>query len=272
MSERFTFGMNVDNYSPDDICPGWEFIEIPCGLHLDPFVSAKAYQTRRDFYLRKDIPPIKAASHFLQGYGLSPVTVEPYDEEHLNFGMRRSFQRMAELKVPVIGVYGGFFAVPEESMRSKARTRTLEVLNRIADLSKEFGVQVAIEPMAKAETIFPSYTAGLEIMKELGRPEIQIMADLNYFLRIQEPLEDILKSPEDCLHVHIQGDGGAQPNVGDRSVILKNLFSILKEANYSKGISVACPWKPTISSELDIRKETQITLDFLKKIRDQVYG
>lgn len=271
MANRLQLGMNVDTYSPDQICSGWEFIEIPMGLHLDPFQSAAAYEPRRQLYMRKDLPPILAASHFLQGYGLSPATVQPYDPEHLEFWIRRGFERMAELKVPCIGVYGGFFAVPDESLRSKARTRTLELLNMIADASKKHKVEVCIEPMAKAETVFPSYVDGLEIMKELGRPEIQIMADLNYFLRIKEPLEDILKAPEACLHVHIQGDGGAQPNVGDREAILINLFNVLKEAGYTRGVSVACPWKPTVGTELDIKRETKVTLDFLNRIRDKVY-
>jgi len=272
MSKQFLLGMNVDTYSPDEISEGWEFLEVPMGLHLDPFLSNRAYEKWREMYSRTDIPPVIAASHFLQGYGLSPATQPPYDEEHLDFWMRRGFQRMAELKIPVIGIYGGFFTYVDEHDKSRARKRTLEILNKVADLSKEFGVEVAIEPMAKAGTVFPSYVDGLAVMEELGRPEIQIMADLNYFLRLEEPLEDILKKPEACLHVHIQGDGGAQPNVGDREAILVNLFTVLKDANYTRGVSVACPWKSTLGGDLDIRKESKITLDYLKKIRDSVYA
>lgn len=272
MAEPLLIGMNVDTYSPDEISEGWEFLEVPMGLHLDPFLSARAYEPWRDLYSRTDIPPIIAASHFLQGYGLVPATQPPFDDEHLDFWMRRGFERMAALKIPCIGVYGGFFTYADEGDKPRARTRTLEILNKIADLSKEHGVEVCIEPMAKSETVFPSYVDGLEIMEELGRPEIKIMADLNYFLRLEEPLEDILKKPEACLHVHIQGDGGAQPNVGDRDAILSNLFSVLKQANYTRGVSVACPWKSTRGGELDIRQETKITLDYLKKIRDKIYS
>ena len=42
------------------------------------------------------------------------------------------------------------------------------------------------------------------------------MADLNYFLKLDQPLEDIAKEPEFCAHVHIAegGDGRCRDLIG----------------------------------------------------------
>ena len=48
----------------------------------------------------------------------------------------------------------------------------------------------------------------LERSEEVNRPSVKVMADLNYFLKLDQPLEDIAKEPEFCAHVHIAEGGG----------------------------------------------------------------
>jgi hypothetical protein len=74
------------------------------------------------------------------------------------------------------------------------------------------------------------------------------------------------------LNVHVQGDGGAQPNVGKRDEILTHLFNVLKDAGYDKGVSAACPWVPTNGAkEVDYKFETDFTLKYLQDLREKVY-
>ena len=65
------------------------------------------------------------------------------------------------------------------------------------------------------------------------------MADLNYFLKLDQPFEDIKDSPELCLHCHIAGDHG-QPGVGDLRAKHKAFFRVLREVGYERGVSCAC--------------------------------
>ncbi len=51
----------------------------------------------------------------------------------------------------------------------------------------------------------------------------------------------LLKYPDFCLNVHIQGDGSAQPNVDNCEETFLHLFRVLKEIGYDKGGSAACP-------------------------------
>ncbi len=192
MNKQFQLGINVDNYNPDQICKGWEFLEIPMGMHLDPFLSDNAYDKMRKFYKRPGYPPIIAASHFLQGYGLQPVTGENTDWDQLAFWSERGFKRLADLRIACVGVYGAFFPIPEGASVTKAKDNTLRFFSMLADLADKYGVLVALEPMARLDTVFPRYRDALALAKELGRDKVRVMADLAYFLKLDQPLEDIL--------------------------------------------------------------------------------
>ena len=53
------------------------------------------------------------------------------------------------------------------------------------------------------------YLDGIEFAKnEIGRSSVRVMADVAYLLRGNQPLEDIAKEPEYCLHVHLPVTAG----------------------------------------------------------------
>ena len=98
-----------------------------------------------------------------------------------------------------------------------------------------------------------------------------MMADLNYFLKLDQPLEDIAKEPEWCAHVHI-AEGGGQPGSGEREPIYERLFRILRDAGYEGGVSCACAWVSTEGGDLDFGRETAKTLDYLQDLRARIYA
>lgn len=272
MSKQFMLGMNVDTYTPDEICEGWEILEIPLGPHLDPFLSDYEYNKgMKAFYSRPGYPPVYAASHFIGGDKGLLATGPFADWDQLAFWSERGFKRMAELGVDNVGIYGDHFPIPDGYSKTKAMDETLKFLDLLTKLADKYGVLVALEPMANLDTVFPRYLDGVAIAKEINHDKLKVMADLNYFLELDQPLEDILKYPEGCLHVHIQGDGGSQPNIGNRNETLTRLFSILRDIGYEKGVSAACPWQSTKGGAIDIKYESQITLDYLRDIREKVY-
>jgi sugar phosphate isomerase/epimerase len=272
MGKTFNIGIVVDVAPIKILSKEWEYFEVPASIHGSALLSDKEWQEYKDIY-KADGRPTPVTSHLLgpgeSWHGASGVY---YDRELIDFSLRRSIRRMAELGVKYLGAWGGHFRVQDGFNRTKAIDQAISTINTAADYAAEFGMQIALEPQAEADTLFPRYLEGIAFAKSTGRSNVKVMADLNYFLELNQPLEDILKYPEYCLNVHIQGDGGAQPNVGKREDILLHLFNVLKDAGYDKGVSAACPWVSTNGAkEVDFKYETDTTLKFMQDLRSKAY-
>lgn len=256
---------------PAQIASGWEMAEIPVALLVKPFESEANWAQQRKEILSWKLPPIKAASHFIQYWGLTPVG-PGCDWDQLEFWTRRAFARLAGLGVQVVGVYGGFFAVPDGFPKAKAIDQAVRFVNLLADHAEQRDMLIALEPTAELHTLWPMYLDGIAfVKKEIGRSSIRVMADIDYFLRGNQPLEDIAKEPKYCLHVHIAGKHG-QPGVGDCVDLHTRLFRILRDIGYERGVSAACPWVSTADGRLDFAAETAKTLRYLQDLRDRVYS
>lgn len=272
MSNQFKFGIVVDVVPLDKLNKEWEYFEVPASIHADPILCDADWEVWKKMY-KADGRPCMTTSHLL-----GPGTLwmggsgEKYDRELIAFSLEREFKRISELGVKYVGCWGGHFRCQDGFSRTKAIDQAISTINIAADYAEKYGMEIALEPQAEADTLFPRYLEGVEFAKMTGRKSVKVMADLNYFLELDQPLEDILKHPEYCINVHIQGDGGAQPNVGDREATFIRLFNILKEINYDKGVSVACPWISTNGkTEIDYAYETDKTLKFVQDIRAKVY-
>ena len=273
MSKPFQIGIVVDVVPIPVISKGWEYFEVPASIHGDPVLSEPEWQAYKAVY-QADGRPTPVTSHLL-GPGKSYIGASGvfYDRDLLQFSLERTISRMAELGVKYLGAWGGHFRCQDGFNRTKAIDQAINTINFAADFAARYGMQIALEPQAEPDTLFPRYLEGVAFAKMTGRSNVKVMADLNYFLELDQPLEDILKEPGYCLNVHIQGDGGSQPNVGSREGTLIHLFSVLKEAGYDKGVSAACPWIPTNGAkEIDYQYETDVTLAYLQNLRAKVYG
>jgi sugar phosphate isomerase/epimerase len=269
MGSQFKLGIVTDVVPLKAISGGWEYFEVPAGIHGSAAITDWEWQEYRNMY-QADGRPTPVSSHFLgPGKTTRGASGIFYDRELLEFSISRVVRRMAELGVKYLGCYGGHFRIQEGFSRTRALDQAISTVNIAADYAAKHGMEIALEPQAEPDTLFPRYLEGIEFAKMTGRSNVKVMADLNYFLKLDQNLEDILKYPEYCLNVHIQGDGGAQPNVGNREDILLRLFRILKDAGYDKGVSAACPWVNTRDAgEIDYKYETGTTLACLRKLRD----
>lgn len=270
MSKQFKFGMVVDVVPLDRISKAWDYFEVPLAIHADPFKSDNAWEAVKARY-RADGRPTPVTSHLLDGVNVHPIGPD-FDREQLLYCLGREFRRIDELGAKYIGCWGGHFKVPEGFPKEKATDQAVSLCNMIADEAEKYGMLIAVEPISDLRTLFPRYLEGIEFAKRCGRRSLKVMADLNYFLELGQPLEDILKYPDFCLNVHIQGDGGSQPNVGGREKTFIRLFEILREIGYDKGVSAGCPWISTNgAAEIDYKYETDKTLAYLQDLRDRVY-
>lgn len=265
------FGDNPD-LDPGQIAPGWEMAEIPVGLIVRPFESEANWQAQIAQIETWRLPPIKVASHFLHAWGLTPIGPGA-DWDQLEFWANRALRRLGQLGVEAAGVYGNFFKIPEGVSRTQAMDQAIRWVNMVADYAEKYNVKIVLEPTAKPDTLFPMYLDGLEfVKKEINREVVRVMADLNYFLAGNQPLENIAKDPDYCLHVHVAGER-AQPGVGHLQESHMHLFRVLRDIGYTRGVSAACPWASTVGGQkVDFRLETEKTLKYLSALREKVYA
>jgi sugar phosphate isomerase/epimerase len=265
------FGDSPD-LDPAQIAPGWEMAEIPVGLVVRPFDSETTWEARCATIQSWHLPPIKVASHFIHDWGLTPIGPTA-DWDQLNFWSERALRRLGDLGVEAAGVYGNFFTIPEGVSPTRGQDDAIRWVNILADYAEKYNVKIALEPTAEPQTLFPMYLDAIEFArKEIGRDVVRVMADLNYFIKGNQPLEHIARDPAYCLHVHIAGENG-QPGVGDRVGIHTQLFRVLRDIHYTGGVSTACPWVSTSGAKkVDFRAETSKSLVYLRNLREQVYA
>jgi sugar phosphate isomerase/epimerase len=271
MAKQFKLSIlfgDAPNVPPEQIAPGYEMAEVPGHLFAVPFASEGTWQQNKAKVEAYNLPPIKVASHWLDKL---MVTGPDVDWELLDLWTKRMFSRLSQLGVETVGVYGVFFPVPEGFSKTKAMDQAIRYANLMADYAAPLKMRIALEPMAKLDTLWPRYLDGIAFMKEVGRSEVRVMADLAYFLKLNQPFEDIAKEPEYCLHCHIAGEKG-QPGLGDRVEIHKQLFRVLRDIGYEHGVSCACPWASSDGGPFDFTKESAKTLKYLQNLRAEVYA
>jgi sugar phosphate isomerase/epimerase len=264
------FGDKPDIRPPAEIGSGWDVTEVPVAIQLIPFESDANWAAKKAQIAAWNLPPTRVSSHFLQFWGLKAVGPN-VDWEQLEFWTKRAFRRLNELSVEVVGIYGGFFAVPEGFPRDEAMAQGLRFSHLLADYAEQYNMTVALEPLSDLSTLWPRYLEGIEFAKQVNRPSVKVMADLNYFIKLDQPLEHIAIEPEYCAHVHI-AEGGGQPGTGDRSDIYKRLFRILRDIGYQGAVSCACAWVSTDDGPLRFGVETDKTLAYLQDLRAEVYA
>ena len=279
MTHQIQLGLVSDVVPLEDIAEGWDFLEIPNSVHILPMHSEYEWEQNRNRYSARGLPT-PVASHYVSGtntlYGFGSFASGPsYDREQQLFWASRSFRRMAEVGVKVAGVWGGFFQCPDGYSRAQAWDDAVSFCNILADEGEKHGIQIALEPNADPETLFPSYAEGLAFAKSVRREPIKMMVDLNYFLKLGESLDIIREDPEYCLHVQMQGEGNgfSQPNIVPRTEAYGKLMTVLKDIGYSSTVSVAAPWMSSTGAEpIDYAYETRITLQYMQELRAKYFG
>lgn len=273
MTERFKLGLNIDNVAekpPLELAPGWETAEIPITELLLPFDSDEAWEKKLAEIRSWNQPPFVATSHWLWDERVTGPQASPWEE--LERQAEQTCGRMAQLANGMVaGVWGNFFAVSDESQRIRETDMALKYCEMVNRYAERNGILIALEPTANPKTVFPKYTDGIDFVRRLNLPSIRLMADLNYFVQVDEPFEDIRIEPDLCLHVHIQGET-YQPNVGDCTEKILHIFRVLRDMGYARTVSSAHPWIATEGETFNYRLESGKTLHFLQRLREQVYS
>jgi sugar phosphate isomerase/epimerase len=269
---QLKLGLNIDKVhikSPFELAPGWDTAEIPITELLLPFDTDEVWKKKKAEIESWNQPPWCAASHWI--FKERPTGDNKTDWQELERQAELACKRLDQINCRVAGVWGNFFEIGREG-KTQATDDALKYCEMVSKYADKYGILIALEPAANPNTVFPTYREGISFVKRLNKPSIKLMADLNYFIRLDQPFEDIALEPDYCLHVHVQGEK-YQPNVGDCEEKILHIFRILRDIGYSRTVSSAHPWISTVDGKVfDYGYESAKTLKFLQNLREQVYS
>jgi sugar phosphate isomerase/epimerase len=253
--------------NPASVAPGFELAEIPAGILVDPNLTDEEWEIRKQEIKSYKLPPIKIASHWTD----KPSTTRNPDWEYLEFWTKRVLRRLGELGVECAGVWGYFFPKVEGYSPTRQMDGAIRYANLMGDVARKYNITMMMEPMAELNSLWPTYKEGLAFVRRVDHPNVKIMADLNYFLKLNQPFEHIKENPELCMHCHIAGEHG-QPGVGNMREIHKAFFRVLRDVHYERAVSCACPWASTREGDFDFTYESAKSLAYVQELRAEVYN
>jgi len=136
---------------------------------------------------------------------MAPLTDAARHGEYLD-GLRQSIDVARRLGAPVLIAQAG--PVIPDREPAEQRAALVEGLSRCADVLKGSGVVLALEPLNTLIDhpgyFLPSTTEGLDIVDEVGRPEIRLLYDLYHSAMMGEDIAKVLSNRLDRIaHCHL---------------------------------------------------------------------
>jgi len=250
---------------------GYDYVELTVGEILpeeseEKFVGVK--EKIKKFSLQPEV-----FNCFIPGE--IKVVGDKIDSPRLKNYLEVSIRRIAELsgKIIVFGS-GGARKVPEGFPFEKAYQQLIDFLDLAADIAKNEGIVIVIEPLFKPATnIINSVKEGLQLTKDVDRKEVRLLADLFHMEEEDEPFTNLLATKDYLVHIHIPvpvTEGVRPPsiegiNLKKQSYNHRDFFHHLKEINYQGRISV----EDNGGGLEDIEKEASQLLPRLKKMWEE---
>ncbi|HME08180.1 MAG TPA: sugar phosphate isomerase/epimerase family protein [Bryobacteraceae bacterium] len=130
--------------------------------------------------------------------------------------------------------------VPPGYSREVAWNQIKTFLARAGDIAKAKQMVIGIEPQRKQESnIINTGAEALRLVSEVNHPQVKMIIDY-YHLRVeQEDPEIVLKARNEIVHLHFANPNGRLwPKLADEDAEYDRFFSILKQINYTGGLSI----------------------------------
>ncbi len=215
---------------------GYDYIEEGVRSLLIPSKSEEEFEKNLQKAKQSNLK-VYACNSFLPGK-LKSTGSKAVHDEIIDFATT-AFRRAQEVGVKII-VFGsgGSREIPAGFDRQKAREQFISLLKRMGPVAKKYGVTVVIEPLRSKECNFINRVdEGLEIIKDVNHPNIQLLADFYHMMQENESAESIVKAGKFIKHVHIaENKNRATP--GYYKEDFTEYFNALKTIRYKGGVSV----------------------------------
>ena len=188
---------------------GYDYAEIAPGL-LGIDEDAGTIEQEALEQIQRAPVPVTAMCGFL---ARSKVVGPEIDDAHVRDYVIRLFDAMQQAGVPVIGYgSGGSRLVPDGFSRDRALEQVNDFLQMCADLGEPRGVQVALEPYNYDDAnLINTVPEGIEMVREVNRPGIQLMADFFHMQLNDEPFDALAAAGPYLIHAHIAEPGRGRP-------------------------------------------------------------
>lgn len=184
---------------------------------------------------------VRAANCFLPGD--LKVTGPKVDETRLVAWAESAFRRAKRTGIrSIVFGSGGARGLPEGFSPDEGRAQFLQALRLVAPAAEANGVTVVLEPLNTGECNFINTVAeGAGYIREVGHPNIRLLADFFHMLRDGEGPEILLETGDLLAHVHLaEKEKRTAPGVAgdDFRPFLYNLA----KTGYSGDLSIECGW------------------------------
>ncbi len=193
---------------------GYDYAEIsPALIGADEMDSATEQIALER--IRTSPVPVASMCGFLPAArrdGLMVVGPE-VDRARLRAYVTRVFDRMQRAGIGVIGYGSGESRfVPDGFPRDRALEQVRDFLRMCADLGEVRGIQVALEPYNRRDAnLINTVPEALDMVREVNRPSIQLMADFFHIRLNGESLDALAAAGPHLIHAHIAEPGRGHP-------------------------------------------------------------
>lgn len=152
---------------------------------------------------------------------------------------KRALERASFLGIEICVLGSGRSRTyPEAYGKELASGDFINVLKLVGDIAKEYGIVVAIEPLSYGETnLINTFLEGLEIVREVGHPNVKIMADFYHMTNNKENINSLKEAGSDLVHMHVASAKRRFPKEENRGEFI-DLFRILREMDYRGTMSI----------------------------------
>ena len=229
--------------SPDNIDlvadAGFDYIEI--GFAWLNSLSEEEYQAALSKVKASRIG-VEASNGMLPG--TLKVVGPDVDETAVREYLEKTFARGREIGIKVV-IFGSGAArsVPEGFPQDEAWRQIARYLTIVSEYSEKYGIDVAIEPLRRAESNIMNLVTEATLMSSLiNHPQVGVLGDTHHMLCGCEPYSAFVQAGKLLKHVHIShsmGDEGGRdyPSPGDDGDYAE-VFRVLKECGYEGRVSI----------------------------------
>lgn len=187
-----------------------------------------------------------------------PLIGQRRDAEQIKDYVHLACQGVKRLGGRII-VFGSGAArrIPEGFPADEAWDQAVEFMTWCSDIGQDYGITFAVEHLRRAETnLINSFGEALRLAKEVGRPNVKVLADYYHMLEENEDPSSLEGARGWVVHVHVADNGRISPGKGDADFAA--FFRRLKAEGYQGGISIESRFD-------DFYKETEEAIGFLKQ-------
>jgi sugar phosphate isomerase/epimerase len=256
-NKKMKFGCCADRSKAKVLrAAGYEYIELGVSSDLNPFNETDSIQA----VLSDAGLPVDAFNVMV--HSSLKITGPDRNLDALKRYMSLACERAEALggKLLVFGS-GGARQVPDGYDYSAATEEIIEFLQAIADTVKKHHLEIALEPLHRAEcNIVTSVKEATAIVTQVGRPDVvNVLSDLYHVTQEGQSFQETTDAGPKLRHVHIASGTDRHPPTWADTEELTQYFSALKSAGYDSRISIEATWK-------DFEREIEEALAVMRQI------